>query len=314
MPCAELRSGRVLGLLARYDIGLLFAVAPGTAGQAPAVVRACRDAAVRVGVWPLLGDEDGRFASERNGGPFARFVGELLGALEAAGALPGEVALDLEPSIELVRRLLALDPRAALALWRGPASRGGTEQLVAAAREIRARGLGTLAAAVPLVLADGPDRRGWQGLLGTPLDALPVERVSVMLYSSLLEGYSRGLLRRPDALALVAVAARTARRRWGPRASLSLGAVGPGALGDERTYRDVAELADDIAIARRAGVDDLCLFDLGGVLGRPPAERWLDALAHTEPARGPPPLTARAAAVVTVVAAAAHPLGWRRLA
>jgi hypothetical protein len=61
---------------------------------------------------------------------------------------------------------------------------------------------------------------------------------------------------------------------------MSLGCVGTGALLDEPVYRDPRELAEDVAITRAGGCHDLSLFDLGGVLGREPAEAWLDAFAH----------------------------------
>jgi hypothetical protein len=87
--------------------------------------------------------------------------------------------------------------------------------------------------------------------------------------------------------------------------------VGTGAFGDEPTYRSPAELADDVAVARGAGVDDLALFDLGGVLRRPPAEAWLEAFTAID-AGAPPPgpmLTGRARAVVAAARAAGVAFG-----
>lgn len=48
------------------------------------------------------------------------------------------------------------------------------------------------------------------------------------------------------------------------------------------------ELSDDVALVRLCGVEDIALFDLSGVLARPGAERWLDALVHTPLARDRP--------------------------
>jgi hypothetical protein len=96
------------------------------------------------------------------------------------------------------------------------------------------------------------------------------------------------------------------RARYGVRASVSLGAVGTGALGDERTYRDPAELVEDVGIARGAGIDDLALFNLDGALARPPISRWLDALVETPPAKTPFPKTARATGIWRLLAAAGH--------
>src|SRR6185437_10729070 len=139
---------------------------------------------------------------------------------------------------------------------------------------------------------------GWQEALGTPVFDVAWDHVSPMLYTSMIEGWSRGLLARGDARALLAAACRAALRRFGPAAGASLGAVGTGALGDEPTYRGPAELADDVALAGAAGVDDLALFDLGGVLRRPPAEAWLEAFTATEPAAQVPPPTWRARAAI----------------
>src|SRR5262249_46470035 len=97
-------------------------------------------------------------------------------------------------------------------------------------------------------------------------------------YTSLLEGWSRGLVDRRRAEALLGACARLARRRFGDRAGLSLGAVGAGAFGNEPAYRTVDELARDVAIARRAGIEELSLFELGGIVRRAPIEPWLDAL------------------------------------
>ncbi|MDB4946588.1 MAG: hypothetical protein JWP97_6122, partial [Labilithrix sp.] len=149
-----------------------------------------------------------------------------------------------------------------------------------AVTELRARGVTTAAAVWPLVALDPRGARGWQSLLGTPVDALGVQRVSVMVYTSILEGWSRGAVARRHATALLERAAVRTVERWGNAAGISLGCVGTGALEDEPVYRDPAELAEDVAITRAAGCADLSLFDLGGVLRRPPAEAWLDAFAH----------------------------------
>lgn len=91
-----------------------------------------------------------------------------------------------------------------------------------------------------------------------------------MSYTSLMEGYSRSMLRRRDARALLWAAAGAAVHRFGARAGVSLGCVGTGALGDERSYHSAAELADDVAIVRAAEIADIALFDLAGLLQRPP--------------------------------------------
>jgi hypothetical protein len=244
----------------------------------------------------MLEPGDGRWANVRTAARFSAFVEELVDELAASDRLPDELALDLEPSFEVLSRP---GPTTFVRHFsRRP--QAGEARLVALANTLRTRGVRVLAAAMPMVLGDGPERR-WQRLLGTPLEAVRPERASVMMYTSLLEGYSRGSLTREDARAALGTAAKLAAARG---VGLSLGAVGTGILGDEPTYRSPSELADDVAIALAAGVRDITLFSLCGALGRPPLEAWLDALVDTRPATDLP-RTRRADLLWRLIAAVA---------
>jgi hypothetical protein len=284
VPYAEVTSPRVLDMLRARGLGLVQAVTPADAAGIGELVRACRRAGVRVELWPMLSHPDGRWASAANADRFDRWVRELLDEVDGAAGL----AVDLEPPIERLRDLLALRPRG----LRRPMGTDGA-CFGALARHARDRGLATTLAVAPLVLADAR-RAGWQRFLGTPVHD-GWDRVSPMIYTSMIEGWSRGWLSRRDVLGLLATACRAVVRRHGPRASASLGLTGPGILGDEPTYRGPDELFEDVAVARGAGVEDLVVHSLDGILARPPTEAWLRALdAAPRPA---PALTARAAAV-----------------
>ena len=306
-PYAALREPGLLGELARRNIQLAVAVTPPLVGELGAVLGACRAAGVPVAIWPMLSDAEGRWASAANAESYCRFVGGLLDSLSAQGALPEALAIDLEPPIARVRQLTSWGNFSRLQGFRSgthdrhaaPAASGSEDaaaaRLAALTADAAARGLSILAAVVPPIVI-GPDAvaQGWQRLLQTPIDALPIDRVSAMAYTSLLQGYSRGILRRADARALLWKIARATHDRYGSRASVSLGAVGIGALGDEQTYRRPEELIDDVSLARAAGIDDLALFNLDGALARPPLGAWLDALVTTGPSTAPPPATLRA--------------------
>ncbi len=266
---------RLLASLARRKIDLVVAVFPSTLVTLPRVVDVCGDAGVHVSAWPMLEDAQGRWASTSNAEPFVRF------ATEVAERVP-EIVFDLEPPFEALRslsrgRFAELPSRRAF--------EGAVRRFAATCDELRARGVGVHAAALPVVLLDPPRRHArWQSLLGTPVDRVAYESISVMAYTTMIEGWSRGIVRRRDARAILHDIARATASRFGSRASVSLGAVGTGAFGDEPTYRAPSELADDVAIARGAGVDDLALFDLAGVVARPPIDAWLDAFVETPPA------------------------------
>ncbi|MEC7520737.1 MAG: hypothetical protein VYE22_12770 [Myxococcota bacterium] len=280
VPLPALARSSALEALAARGVQLLVAVWPGQEGDARRVVARAAELELSVGLWPQLPDEEGRWLNPGNAAPFEAWTRRLLDAIpEPIDTL----ALDLEPPIAELRRLTEGRLGAARAWLRRPLDDAPHRRLVAAAR---ARGLEVLAAVVPPVLLPGRAGRGWQRALGSPLDA-GYDAVSAMLYTTLFEGYGFGVVHRPDARALLDRFARDAAR-LGDRASVSLGAIGTGALGDERTYRDPAELADDVRIARAAGLRDLALFDLSGALTRPPLERWLDAFLDPGPAAAAP--------------------------
>lgn len=314
LPYERVIEPATLRLLVRHPLELVLAVRPWDVPHLPAVARVLEDAGVPLTVWPMLGDEDGRWASVGNAPAFARFLREITAALEGAGALPREVLLDLEPPFAAARALsrgALLRPAVRLA-EPGARFEEAASALAASVSELHARGVATSSAVWPMVALDAPGERGWQAALGTPVDALGARRVTVMLYTSLLEGWSRGLVRRRHSEQLLAAACARTVRRWGDAAGVSLGCVGTGALEDEPVYRDPGELAVDVAVARAEGCEDLTLFELGGVLARPPPEAWLDAFAfggaegQTSDARS----GARASARVGAARVALRALTW----
>lgn len=265
----ELTTGPIAGTLQRYRVDLLLAVRPWHLDQAADVVRRFQDSGVAVAVWPMLPDAEGRWANAANHATFIAFCDRVLAHVPFAD----ELIVDLEPSIaDLARwktrrlakpsprsryRLVSADLAAAVARWR-QVMRVTTAVLPLLALEFRGQWL--------------------QWLLGTPMSKLAADRHSMMAYTSLFEGWSRGVVNRSRAEALLVACARSARFRLGDRATISLGTVGPGAFGDEPSYRGPFELRRDVELARAEGIDELSLFDLGGIVRRGPIEPWFEAL------------------------------------
>lgn len=283
LPHDELVRPGVLALLRRYELDLVLAVRPTDLPGMPRVAAALERASVPLSLWPMLGDEDGRWASVRNAASFSAFARAALERASLGGRVSG-LLVDLEPPFALVAALTG-GPRRWLDLGLDRARPSFDEAeatLAALVAEVKARGLEASSAVVPLVVGDDA-RRAWQRALGTPALALDFDRVSVMAYTSLLRGWSRGVLPRAHVRVVLDHVARRSAARFGGRGDVSLGCVGPGALGSEPTYLAPGELADDVAIATAVGVSSLSLFDLTGVLRRPPPEQWLEAFVHGGP-------------------------------
>ncbi|MFO0743287.1 MAG: hypothetical protein U0270_45875 [Labilithrix sp.] len=321
LPWPELVTARVLQLLRRYGIELVLAVRPWDLEALPGVASALRDAGVPLSIWPMLDDEKGRWINVHNAHEFRGFVLNLCDLLRDAA--PRDVLFDLEPPFDRARALIALAMRShtleGISRFAAELKKPSAAPFDAAAAElartgadVRARGIMTSAAVWPLVALDPRAGQGWQALLGTPTDALEAGHVSVMMYTSIFEGWSRGTVRRRDARALLAAATVRTAKRFGDRAGISLGCVGTGAFADEPTYRDPGELADDVAVARASGVSKLTLFDLGGILARGPAEAWLDAFtAPTDAATAVP--SRRVSAARAIARAATWAVSARRV-
>jgi hypothetical protein len=280
LPFDDLMRVETLALLAKYSLELILAVRPWDAAALRGVMQKVRDAGVPCSIWPMLADEDGRWMNVRNASKFGTFVRQLVDGLNVP---PTSVLFDLEPSLSSVQAFTHPMPRQWLRGPRRHAARptgaSARESLFALSADLHARAIATAGAVWPLVALDPHGASVWQRWLGTPVDGVGLSRVSVMTYTSLLEGWSRGALRRPDAMELLARIAVEAGSRWAGSAGISLGCVGTGALADEPVYRAPIELAEDVAIAKAVGCTDLTLFDLGGVMRRPPAAAWLEAFA-----------------------------------
>ena len=302
MTPAELDRPEVRDLCERYRIGPVLAVPGGGAEEAEHDRRALEVVAtyaargLAAAVWPLLDDASGYFPSPRNAGAFALRVGRLL----AAGAAPAWLAIDLEPPLAEIglagSARLADALRGAMALWRSglddAAFVRGAHRLRSLTADLHARGVGTLAYAIAFAAVGAGLERACQA----PLGAGGFGRVAFMTYGSVVAGRARGLLDLEDANDL-------AYRLLGEAGAVgaAVGLVAHGKLGDEPVYSRPAELAAEVAAVTAAGVTDLTLYSLEGVLASATPGAWLDALG-TAPRR-PRSTTAAAAAHAALIAA-----------
>jgi hypothetical protein len=278
VPYDELVRPAVVDLVARARLDLLLAVRPWQLDEVGDVVRTFQSRGVFVAVWPMLANDDGRWLNARSSRAFIQFADAVLEAAPNAD----ELVLDLEPAIAQLAKWKQLRPT-----WRQTPSPNryhhARDALIEATRRWSTQHRITTAI-LPLLAFEL--RGEWmQRAVGTPATSLAIDRHSIMAYTSLLEGWSRGLVNRRRSELALAACARFARRRFAARSALSLGTVGVGAFGDEPSYRSPAELQRDVAIAVSAGIDELSLFDLGGILRRPPAEAWLEAFGVSLSAR-----------------------------
>lgn len=285
LPPEILAEPATIQLLRRFELEPIVALPPERQhGQTQRALARLGAAGIPVGLWPLLSDEHGYWPSVSNAAEFERRVREVLGFAERAGVAPRSLAIDLEPRLATTRALLD-GPRVrtlAAELLRA-LHPDAAELRLRAARAFRAvraeltnRKIESLAAVWPVQLLDlHVDRALVGGLLGTPLRPGDWDVTCPMLYSSLIRGLSPDRGERMLDLAYRSLG----RARRDQRMSVSLGLVGTGKLGDEPVLADPESLAADVRRAKSAGLSDLALFSLEGVLADEDPERWLRAFS-----------------------------------
>ena len=67
LPFEEVTRPRTVALLRRHDLEIVLAVRPWQLAELPAVAQVLRDSGVHCSVWPMLTDEEGRWASAQMG-------------------------------------------------------------------------------------------------------------------------------------------------------------------------------------------------------------------------------------------------------
>jgi hypothetical protein len=312
LPHEELAHPSTIGLLERFGLEPLIALPPHR--QDPALASALArldERGIPIGVWPLLSDEDGYWPSEGNSARFLERVREAIAFVRSAGASVRTLAVDLEPPLDVTSELMKGDllhsgrilAKGLLHLPRPERIRAHRRALVAYAeieRELAADGIESVAAVVPTLVFDfASGTHLWQSLLKTPVSGPRWSVVSPMLYTSQI-AFMLPSRNADDARAMLYALSRLLRTHLGDRASVSLGLVGTGKLGDEHVFSDPEELARDVELTLAAGVDDLALFSLEGVLRSGAPERWL--IPYTT-ATARPPQSLRAGVVSGVVRA-----------
>jgi len=283
----ELRSSRVLNLLARYDVGVCVQVSA-FEGLAP-VLRAHAEHGLEPAVWLLLPKHHGYWPSERNAELYAARVEALLSWAARERVQVPWLAVDLERPLwqaQMLDRAYGLAKSLAqlgLAAANLNPRRFARAQAAYQAMAARAHDAGVrlLCAAHDYVLDDllaGSNLL--QDLHEVPVLGGPWDALSLMLYTSL--GCERRSLYE---------AARELRLRLGDRAAASIGLTGAGVLGTEAHYTRPEDLAPDVAALKAAGVRDVAIYSLEGILSSREPQAWFESALAAAP-RVPEPTPA----------------------
>jgi len=294
LPHAAVTTREVCTLLRDYRLEVALAVRPADLDTLPRTVATLADTGRIPTLWPMVDDGDGRWLHRGSLRPHQALVAAIAKAIPPP--LRGELALDHEPYFPLVHALCA-QPRSARAIARAAVAHVQRDRRAPPAAEhvyyawvsaveasaFRVGGalpptalLGRGATPSPLALRAHVAQR-----MEKTAGLLPPAgrgRQSVMLYRSLAEGWLGGAVNARSWPNILEEMCRRAQARFGENADISLGLIGPGALDTEPTYASEAAFEEDLSVLRKVGIAGFTLFDLGGLLRRGAAKRWLSVL------------------------------------
>ena len=289
----ELCAPRVVALLRRYRVQPCLALPYGrlSSGYARYLqTYMCEE--LEPALWPTMTDEQGYWPHEGNATEFSAYVRQIFHWAEREQVKIPWLAVDLETPYyqwqEQCRARGLSKITITMRHYKGNRNRTRFDQaaeLYLSPQEyISGQGCRTLVPVLPLLeldLVKGGVKV--QDYLETPVTPVKWDVISVMQYNSMLVGYSRGLIKPKDARRHLYHLALNARLLLGARASLSVGVTAAGKLGSEPFYRNAEEMRPDIEAALAAGIEDLAVFCLEGILNSARPETWFEMIRSALP-------------------------------
>ena len=230
---------------------------------------ACQGIEVRA--WLTLPEEEGYWPNEKNADIFIEKALELARWIRSSG-LPIEwIVVDMEPDLQLMEALIAaaeegrwLEAAMLILGNRDPESYAASVDaytgLVEALHEM---GFKVMVVTFPLVLDDlGDGDDNVQDLLNTPVNRIPWDEVSFMVYTTIFTKFL-GIPMEPY---LIYSYGLDAVRHYGERAAVDLGVVGAGGMVEGEGIKDIQELRAQVGAARAAGLERIHVYSLEGIL------------------------------------------------
>ncbi len=281
-------------LLKEFKAGVAVAVYPVSLTKKNAsAFRKLLDAGIELTYWPLMEKEQGYFPGERNVDEYAAMVRHLVEWAEKNEVAPGRIAVDLEPPIQQLSSVLAAQGgvalvRSAVSAARENLDRGRYYRAKAILDElnywVRERGIKTLAAVMPWVALElEGEYELIQDMSDTPAAGIEWDVLSPMLYVTMLAGTPGASLNTRDANWLIYDSCLKLRAKYGERAGVSLGLTGTGILDNEPVFQSPGDLLVGLRAALAAGVRDISIYSLEGIMNRAEPRGWFAAIRDAEP-------------------------------
>lgn len=276
--------------LAAQHVGLVLPMASADLPSALhfSLVRQAVSLGIEVRPTLTLSNAEGYWPNSTNATLYDGYARQLVDAWAAAGLKPTTFVIDMEMPIARVQSFSqlarAFDANSLITFLQQGINRN---QYAVATRIYRdlvtylhGKGwhvqLSTLSQMVD-DYADGDD--GLRQAFNVPLEGIAWDEINVQIYRTLNELVVKSVAGPTTSYYVLDYALR-AHLIWGSRAGVSIGCTDPGDLApDAPSYRDGDQLREDVDAAALAGIprSQVGLYQLRGIVRRPPVQQWFPA-------------------------------------
>lgn len=279
-------------LLKKYNVNLCIATCWKSLDEKWAkFLKTYEDENIETTLWLLLPDESGYWPSERNVEEFADYVENVFEFSSKYNIKIPWIAVDLETPIYQVNQVLEKKGLnkifSLLKIYRENKNRKrfvqATYKYSELLEKIHRNNTKTIVAAIPWIMEDKSEKYPKiQDILETPVTSVNWDVISLMIYNSMLVGYSRGFINFQDARYLLYLYAKEAKEKFKERASISLGVTYTGKLGNEPYYETPSSMEPDVQIVKSAGIEDIGIYNLEGILKSEKPEEWFEMVINAQ--------------------------------
>lgn len=290
----------VIELLKKYNVNLCIATPYGCLNKEWAdFLRIYQDEGIEVTLWLLLSDELGYWPSERNVEDFSKYIESVFEFAKTYNVRIPCIAVDLETPIYQANTILRANGLkkipALLRVYKENKNKKrfdyATKKYSELLDKIHQNNAKTIVAAMHWVMEDvAVGGTKLQDIMETPITTVDWDVISLMIYNSMFVGYTKGLINFADAHYLLYNYSKEAKEKFGERASVSLGVTYIGKLGDEPYYEEPSFMTGDVQAVKSAGINDIAIYNLEGILKSEKPEEWFELVLNTEPKIPPPTL------------------------
>lgn len=281
-------------LLSEFEAGVAAAMYPVSLTRKNAnAFRKLRQAGVELTFWPLMEQEQGYFPGEGNITEYSAMVRHMVEWSRKNEVVPDMLAVDLEPPLQQMHEVTGASTRLSKLKGVYDAMRDNLDReryfkakadLDELNHWIQDRGIRTVAAVMPWVgLELEGEHELIQDMSETPVAGIAWDVISPMLYVTMIEGMAGGAMNSRDANWFVYDSCLKLQEKYAGRAGVSLGLTGAGVLEDEPTFGRPEELLVGVQAALAAGVRDVSIYSLEGLLSRRNPRAWFIALRSAKP-------------------------------